>query len=338
MSQLSAIQTGDWVGSRLKGPEWTPYAEAIASHYPIQVPWFYTLPVSLVKTGTTVPMLTQVTKPHLYDVLILGVSATVRVAGLIQQIWVYLNVTHQETGIPWAVPGRIDYFPLGALAGVAQGNLGTDPFMQATSVLKLPEAFFLPKHTQLKLDWTFLNAAQPGPQTFEMRLTFCGVQLINHSAGFRTPQRIAMPGGNEIEVGSRLPWFATVPVGEYQTFSIDDFQLNPGRQVAQFLPAQDCEVEIHDLFSNFISTFAPSTTGIVTKLTDMDSQKYWTPTFAPIQAVFGQEIQVEPGMPFTKPYLLQRGHRMQSAIQNNFAAITVDAGTVTFRGVRRCEY
>src|SRR6266540_2016116 len=74
------IETGDWVGSAwASSPKWTPYAQAIAAHYPIQVPWYSTHSVTP-SVLTTVPT-AVVTRPNLYDVLIIGASAFVVSAG-----------------------------------------------------------------------------------------------------------------------------------------------------------------------------------------------------------------------------------------------------------------
>src|SRR6266508_556788 len=75
-TRLHRIETGDWVGSACRSsPKWTPYAQAIADHYPIQVPWYSTHTVTP-NNVNSIPTVV-VTRPNLYDVLIVGASAAV---------------------------------------------------------------------------------------------------------------------------------------------------------------------------------------------------------------------------------------------------------------------
>jgi hypothetical protein len=146
-----------------------------------------------------------------------------------------------------------------------------------------------------------------------------------------------MPNGNEIEVGSRLPWFSTVPLGTYQSRSADDFQLGPNEQAAQFLPPTECDVEVHDAYSNCIANLGAGQSSFLIKLTDMGAHTYWTPAQALVLALFGQEGNVTPARPFMKPYLLKKGHRIQATVQNNTGA-TIESPVMALRGVRLCEY
>jgi len=335
MNDFRKIQTGDWVGSAWgSSPRLTPYAQAIADHYPIQVPWFYTLNVNMADP-LPLPRFTQVTRPYQYDVLILGANALLTETNTDNGNFMYLNITHQESGIPWAIPNRIGFFPLPSFAGIQLGTPAAQNLIMP--ILKLPEAFFWPAHTLLKLDWTVLFMAA-GVNT-AATLTLVGVQLINPRPGFKAPQKITMPDGAEITVGSRLPWFATVPMGEYLSRNLADFSLDPGEQIAQFLPPQDCNIEVHDAYGNFISLGVGPPELITVKLTDMWSRTSWTPNPSPTTAIFGGENnQVEPAMPFNKPYLLRKGHRQQITMQSNPTLDTLSRGSVTFRGVRLCEY
>lgn len=331
MSSFCKIDTGDWVSSAWGfSPEWTPYAQEIADHYPIQVPVYLTFNVSL-PSVTPPPRLVQVTQPQQHPTLIFGASAVVDdiagESGFVEPNFIYLNVTHQETGIPWGVPNRIGFFPLPAIAGIAGGAPAQAPEVFITSIVKLPEAFFLPAHHRLKLEWTRLGQLT----VTTLRMTFVGVQLIHPQPGFRAPTKITMPNGNEIAVGSRLPWLATVPIGRFSGGGqVGVFPV--GEQVSQFLPPQDCDVEIHDCFSNDAGILIQS------KLTDMGSHTDWTPNFTPQEAIFGFMRQVNPALPFAKPHLLRRGHRMQIAMVNNNPALIFGGLTATMRGVRLCEY
>jgi len=332
-TRLHRIETGDWVGSAWRSsPKWTPYAQAIADHYPIQVPWYSTHTVTP-NNVNSIPTVV-VTRHNLYDVLIVGASAAVISVGdpTFSQIGLFgLQVTHKQTGIPWVAPNTIGFSPFAAFAGI---NLNPTP------IIKLPEAFFLPARTQLKMEWVKLTDAATSAYT--IIFTFVGVQLVNHASGFQAPEWITMPNGNTIPVGSRLPWFGTIPFGTRNAAGrvFGAYSLNQGQQVVQFLPPSDCSVEIHDAYTNVEtgSTFGDSPILLTMKITDMRAVSDWTPGLTPVTAVFGNETQVFPDLPFTKPHLLKVGHRTAITMQNNSTAVQALSGTVTLRGVRLCEY
>jgi hypothetical protein len=330
MNPQSKILTGDWVGSAWNSsPELTPYAQAICDNYPIQIPLFITKSVTVSGIGSSNPLpIVQTTSPFLYDSLLIGMSASLSSEADLDHIAV--QITHLETGIPWAAPNSIGCILLGAIAGI---DLNVMP------VLKLPEAFFLPARTRLKMEWLRPFNGDTGPTT--IIYTFLGIQLINHTTGFQTPSHVTMPNGQAIKVGSRLPWFASVPFGRQATRrQFGGFGLPLGQQALQFLPPVDCDVEIHDVYTN-VETSAdsvPDPTLLTAKLTDMRSQGDWTPGLTPVTAVFGNETQGYPALPFTEPHIMHMGHRTQMTAQNNDTSFGLSGGIVTFRGVRRCEY
>lgn len=346
MDQLtnSKIMTGNWVGSAWNSsPHWTPYAEAIADHYPIQVPLFLTTTVTLSGTPANLSRPRVVlTRPLLYDALIIGMSAsqnpTIQQAGQ-----AYLNIIHQDTGIPWVAPNTIGYAPLPAFAGTLTiGGFGS-PIM---SVSRLPEAFFLPKHTQLKLEWLPIKLDVTPPVT--IILTMIGVQLINHQSGFQAPKRVTMPDGSLVDVGSRIPWFGCIPYGGRPNIAgqraFFDYQLDGLTQTVSYTPPSDCDVEIHDTYASFLdSTFEASAllaqlSTYRTKIDDTRIREDWTPQFVPAPSVYGSLIEIDPQMPFVKPQLLRKDHKILMVAQSNTVDVGVSDGTVTFRGVRRCQY
>jgi hypothetical protein len=314
-------------------PRFTPYAKAIVDHYGGAWPWYWTTTADL-DPANGITRLTQVMRPQDHDVLILGASATIAGVGLTGWQFIYLNITHEETGIPWAVPGKIGFFPVGALASRAVGLVGADPLVSASSILKLPEAFFLPAHNRLKFDWQWIFQTDIPSTT---RLTLIGLQLTSPRNG-EALRRVTMPDGKEINVGDRLPWFATIPLGEYQSNALNDFQIDGQQQVTQFTHPMDCDVEVHDIFCNFTESFAAASNILMIKIADMKSKTFWTPRLTEFRVLFGGEDDVCPARGFTRPYLLKRGHRLQTLIQNNTNATTVDAVSTTYRGVRLCEY
>jgi hypothetical protein len=331
------IPTGDWVGSAWGGsPEWSPYAEAIAAHYPAIHLWYLTMAITV---GNPPPSLTlprvMVTKPQQHDVLIFGMSATQTPAPSASGI-MYLGITHQETGIPWVASNQLGYAPLPAFAG-----LNLNP----TSILKLPEAFFLPRHTSLKLEWLPFSLDIDPPVT--VKLTMVGVQLINPAAGFKAPKEITMPNGQAIPVGSRLPWFACIPFGLRRDLvgirAFGNFVLDQRTQAVQFTPPANCTVEVHDTYASFLDSpaeFNDLPELLVSKMRLTRRKESWNPIFTPVQANFGSITQINVTSPFPKPILLEAGQRIEMVEQNNNTGINneVTRGTVTFRGVRLCEY
>jgi len=349
------IETGDLVTSMLCGPKWSPYAQAIADHYPVQMPWYLTKTVNLSDTGAVSPRFTQITSPQLHDVLILGMSALVFNTPLFTDNgnFIYLNITDKETGIPWVAPNTIGYAPLPAFAGVNLPTVGPSLVnLSTTPIIKLPEAFFLPRGVQLKLDWTAI-ASNVSVVNRSASLTMIGVQLINPKQGSKAPSHVTMPNGDTIPVGSRMPWFGCVPFGGKLSTGVirgfNNFTLPIGQQLLQFFPPLDCNVEMHDSYGNFL--VSPTaydglagagfpTTFLTMKFTDMGAENDWTPGLSPTPALLGKETDVQPVMPFPKPAYLETGHRTAFTAQNNTTAVAgqVNQGTVTIRGVRLCEY
>jgi hypothetical protein len=335
MNGLCTIQTGDKVGQQWSGPYWTPYAQAIADYYPNQVPWFLTARADLGAAAAGVPSrLTVLTSPYLYDVLIFGAMIT----GTATQVpFIGIQVTHDQSGIPWAAPNVLPFIPLTAFGGLN---------VNATSLFRWPDAFFFPKHTRLKLDFSLIDTVIGNPDL--VTVTFVGVQLI----GSEAPKWITMPNGSKIRADSRLPLFMTMGLGQRsgQVFTLDVTQHR-----IQYLPPIGCDVEIHDLSSNLISAAFPISEGValtpgassaVIKETVMGIEGGWTPNQTPVPAVFGGPggspdgslTQVYPALPYTKPFLLPKGHRIQLDMQNNSIAGAFTNGYLTFRGVRLCEY
>jgi len=271
----------------------------------------------------------QVTRPYLYDVLIIGMSAGVFDEGSLNGLeFVSLQIADTATGIPWVAPNLIGYSPVLAFAGL---NLNPNP------ITKLPEAFFLPAYTQLRLEWTSVFNGVLGADA-TVNLTLIGIQMMNHRAGFRRPTHVQMPNGSTVEVGSRMPWFGTIPFGEKFGTAFGAFSLDQGQQVIQYLPPSNCDVEIHDAYSNFKAPDAAIIGDQSMKFADTQSRNDWTPGLSPVTAVLGDESQAYTALPFTMPHVLKKGHRTMFTFQNNNTGLQILNGSVTLRGVRRCEY
>ena len=327
----------DVIGSAWTGARWSPFAETVASCYPNQVPWFHTTAISLAPgSGNVPPRTTTLVRPQKYDILIFGASAQSGDANLNNLQSLLLNVTHMETGIPWVAPNNIGYSPVLSFAGLNFNN--------PMPIQRLPEVFYFPKLTTLKLDWT---VAQSGSiiDTITTNFTLLGVQLIHPDPNYSAPDIIIMPTGEHVGLRSRMPWFASVPFGARPASSaprlLYDWALAPQDQRVQFLPPVDCDVEIHDCSANFTANaqlFAGNTALLSCKLSEMRAKDDWTPDLAPVTAVFGNQQQIYPNMPFTRPHVVRKGYRTAVVMQNNDPTNQVNRGIITFRGVRRCEY
>jgi hypothetical protein len=313
------LPTGNRIGADWCGPRWTPFAEAIAANYGVIVPWFFNTRVDLVDALSRFTTLTQ---PQQFDVLIFGAHIQGTAAQLPS---IRLQITHKQSGVPWAVPNVNPFFPVTAIAGVNNNAMPN---------LKMPEVFFLPARTQLKLDWSCDPSVIGNIDPF--LFTLIGMQLTIPHKGY-SPNKIAMPDGNVIRADSRLPLFMTMGVGRRNLAGV--FTSTAGGQDVQYLPPISCDIEIHDLAANFFSTFTiAAAVNITVKLTATGVENQWTPNYSPVTAVFGSETRVFPALPYCAPNVIPKGHRIQITTQNNNAAGSLQNGLFTFRGVKRCEY
>jgi hypothetical protein len=321
------ISAEDFARSAWLGPQWTPYAQTVANNYSVQVPWYLTLPTNL--TGTNYEQVTVVTDPNQYDVLILGALINIGDdANGDNGQQVYLQITDLETGISWSAPNLLNYSPATAYGGVAN---------QVTPVMRLPEAFFLPRKSRLKLDWT--NSTSNFTAAIGGSITLVGVQL----SGAEAPENITLPDGNIIGIRSRMPWFASIAIGAIGLGIVINNQLTfgfpPGTRFLQYAPPSDCNVEIHDIICNFLlqSGVDVQSDMISVKISDAGQKGMWTPNPSFIGAAFGDYRKANPAQPLPKPYLLKQGHRIQ-LMTLNAGITTLQESIVTLRGVRLCKY
>jgi hypothetical protein len=274
-------------------------------------------------------------KPNQFDVLIFGAM----VSGTAFNVpFVGVQVTDQKTGIPWAADNILPFIPLSAF-----GGLNTN----MTSLFKWPEPYFLQRLTALKFDFTLIDTTigAPGPIT----VTLVGVQLVS-PANQPPADKLVMPDGSQIRVNQRMPMFLTVPVGprvpSQYNFSLQGNNVT-GNQAVQYLPPIDCDMEVHDASLSIISARQDIniTVNLLVKLTPTGIAGGWTQNYTPATAVFGGPggfgggaSQVYPALPFSKPYLLPKDHRMRLQQTNNNAGTALSNAYITFRGVRLCTY
>lgn len=307
------------------GAQLTPYARAIISAYRVAVPVFITVPTNL--TGTVREEVQVISDPFEYDSLIIGAHINMGSDsnGDNGQL-IFLNVSDLQTGMLWSTPGPIDASP-----ATSWGGSRTNPM----PVLKLPEAFFLPSNVQLKHNWKVFSSTATGGT-----ITWMAIQLIDPVGGKR-PFSVQMPDGSNIKVGSRVPWFSTSALGtEISILGSPSYVLAAdGTQYAQYLPSQDCDIEIHDIACNFFTQGGVDSDAesVFVALADRKTPRFWTPNSAPSTVCFGDFSKVYPAMPFTKPYLLKKGHRLEIQTQNR-NALAINNAYVTVRGVKLCDY
>lgn len=320
---MDGLNTGNEIN--YWGPHLTPYARAIMAAYRVCAPSFITVPTNL--TGTTREEVQVLIDPFENDVLLIGAGISMGTSfngDFGQQI--FLNVSDLQTGSFWSTPGPIDASPATSFGG-SRANV--------MPVLKLPEAFFLPANVQLKHLWKVFSTTATGGS-----LTWMAIQLIDPIGG-KAPYSVQMPDGSNVKVGSRVPWFSTIGLGtEISVLGSPNYALaGNDAQCVQYLPSQDCDVEITDIACNFFtqSDVSSMPENIRIAIADRKQPRFWTPTNTPSTAVFGDFSKVYPAMPFTKPYTLKRGHRLELIIQNKNEAV-INNAYATVRGVKLCDY
>jgi len=306
------------------GPELTPYARAIAEHYSQQVPYYLTVPTKL--TGTAREDRVSVTDPYQYDSLIVGCHIAMGSGANGdngQQI--FLQVEDLRTGLLWSTPGQVGTSPCTAYGGSRAA---------AMPILKLPEAFFLPAHVRLKHTFSVISSTATGGF-----LTWIGVQLINpFQEG--APKTVQMPDGSTIRVGTRMPWLSTIGLGtEISVIGSLRYVLGAGNIYTQYTPPMDCDVEIHDIEANWFTQNGSDKLpdNVLFSIADKGEPRMWQPSRSPAPAVMGDSTKAYPSMPFTKPYRLKKGHRLQITTQNTDSGDINDA-YITVRGVRLCDF
>lgn len=320
---MSELNTGNYIN--YWGPRLTPYTRAIMSAYRVCLPVFITVPTNL--TGTVREEIQVLTDPFEYDVLIIAANINMGTTsnGDDGQL-IFLNVGDLQTGSFWSTPGPIDASPATSFGGSRGG---------AMPVLRLPESFFLPAGVQLKHIWKmFSTTATNGT------ITWLAIQLIDPIGGKR-PHSVQMPDGSNVKVGSRVPWFSTFALGtEINVIGSPNYVMQrENAQYVQYLPSQDCDVEIHDIACNFFTQGGVDSNAenIRLALADRKTPRFWSPTNTPSTAIFGDFSKAYPAMPLTKPYLLKRGHRLEFISQNK-NAVELNNAYATVRGVRLCDY
>lgn len=320
---MDGLNTGNIIN--YWGPHLTPYARAIISAYRIAVPVWVTVPTNL--TGTVREEIQVLTDPFEYDTLF--IAAHIQMGTLSNgdngQL-IFLNVGDLQTGMLWSTPGPIDASPATSFGG-SRAN--------AMPVLKLPEAFFLPANVQLKHLWKVFSTSATGGV-----ITWMAIQLIDPLSGNR-PHSVQMPDGRDIRVGSRVPWLSTFALGsEINILGSPNYAMAADdAQYVQYLPSQDCDIEIHDIACNFFTQggVASDSENIRLALADRKQPRFWTPTNAPSTVVCGDFSKAYPAMPLVKPYTLKKGHRLE-VISQNKNALVLNNAYATVRGVKLCDY
>ncbi len=318
------LNSGNFI-QHFGGPALTPYARGILSHYPIQIPLFSTVPSTL--TGVANERRTVVTDPFQYDALYFGAHSLFDDGAAADSGEnVYLQVTDLRTGLYFASPGSFSSAPITAYAGVRN---------QPMSILLFPEAFFVPAGTRLKLDFStpFGDTVTGG------NFTVVGVQLIDPCSKETKAECVKLPDGQEIRVGSRMPWLHAVGVGREQFVGNNiTFALDGGEVWSTYTPPVDCDIEITDVVFTFFGDVSLDPDDVVVRITDSGDRRMFTLNLAPTRAVFGDLTKSYPALPFCKPYLLKKNRRLRIEAIFRSPAGQAARVIVVFRGVRLCEF
>lgn len=312
-------------GNKIKHwPTWTPYAQAIADEYAIIVPFYMTVPTQL--TGSVRQQTTVTTPGHLYDVLLLGAQIDMgsNSNGDNGQT-IFLQVADAKSGIPWVAPAPVNAAPAVAFGGSR---------FQPSPILQLPEAFFLPKNTELNHNWSVLSTTATGGT-----LTWIGVQLIQPRKG-KAPESVKLPTGQTVQVGSRMPWFSTIGLGtEISILGALSYALGPFNRYRNFTAPDGCEIEIHDVQANYFTQGGVSSTpnNILLGFSDRGQRENFQINLTPSPSLAGDVTKAYTSLPFVKPYRLKAGNRYQVS-SLNLNASTINNAYLTLRGVRLSEY
>jgi hypothetical protein len=303
-------------------PRLTPYALAIMDGYTDHRVVYLNVPTNL--TNTVREEQTVITDAFKNDVLIIGAHieiGSVSNGDFGQQV--LLNVQDMTTGLMWSIPSPLDASPAVSYGG---SQLNPMPF------LKLPEAFFLKANTRLRHQWKVLGLATGG------QLTWIGIQLFNPKTG-QPPEHVSV-NGESVRVGSRVPWFCTIGLGnEISILGSPSFVLGNGNQYVQFTPAVDCDVEIHDLNANWFTQLGTTTNpdNVRISLADKGEPAFWQFSRSPAPSLIGDFNSAYPCQPLIKPYLQKAGHRLQIRSINQTGA-AVNNALLTIRGVQLCQF
>lgn len=333
-------------------PRWTPYAEAIAKHYRSVTQFFVNVPTML--TDAADERKTVIVPAHQYDRLFFAAHVQACVSGgtggdvvitedgdtvitessdtvvtegggsspsMCGGQQVYLQVWDKRSGIKWASIAPIDSAPLSAYGGSSE---------EVMPLIKLPEAFFLPKNVDLRFDFSVLNSTLDGG-----RITWVGVQL----ADGQVPEYVDVEGLGSVKVGSRVPWFAVIGLGKQQINLSSTFSLAANRRRIAYTMPTECDVEIHDLHGQFmiaLEDLDSDPDAIQFALAETGQRRFWTQTFTPSRSMLGSTNKAFPVIPLPVPYLLKAGRKIELSVLNN-GTDGVNDGFVVLRGVQRCS-
>ncbi len=320
----SGLFIGHW-----GGPKISPYAQAIVDLYDIVVPYYLTVPFHL--TGAHLERRYVVAPPYQYDSLLLG--AAINGFGTVGSIpdseqRTFMSVSDNRSKMPWVTPSPIAWAPMTSFGGLD---------IQPMPILKMPEAYFLPRNVSLVHDIYNLTDEQSTNGT----ITWVGLQLTNH-CNKPAPDCVALANGKTLKIGSRQPLWMPLPMGrESYVAGKTTYTAVAGGNYIQYTEPLDCDAEIHGIVSANLFSFGDTTLdpdAVRIKVTDMGTREMWKPTKAPATAVVGNFTQALPSLPFNKPYILKKGHRLQVSMQNNMPSTGLVNVFLTIRGVKLCEY
>lgn len=302
-------------------PDLTPYALGIASQYEEVLPWYCTVPTNM--TGVTREHRIITTTPVEDDVLIIAAHCQPNPSDTNNGQYLLLQVNDLKNGLFWSTPNAIFGSPVTAYAGVKSNRI---------PVIQLPEAYFMRAGTSLRHQWKTYGSATGGT------LTWIGVRLQKPIGGV-APEHVVLPDGPRIKIGSRMPWFDTIGLGEEVSVLGSPFYgLGASAQFVGKSTVMDCGVYVTGLSANWFTQLGVTTNpeNLLVAISDSGNSRSWQIRRAPAPAVLGSP-ETFPMLPFTKPYFLPPGHSLKISVQNQNAT-SLSNPYLTIHGIRLCEF
>ncbi len=312
----------------LDGWQRTPYMEALLDLYDLPHYQFH-LNQNTGLTGTALELRDTQTHMYEHDALILGATCligNVDAGDSGQQI--LLNITHDQSGITWNASNPLDKAPATAYAAVPA---------QGLPIIPLPEAFFLPAHSRMVHSWRNCFAAFGA-------VTGGGISwvgLLLPRPKFKERPKTICVEGQEIRIGSRVPWFSTIGLGtETQNTGVPSFAWVEGSRYVNYTQPHFRDVEIHSINANFFSRAGVSQdpVNLQFRIADLGEGPMWMPKQTNIVELAGDFTKAWPTLPLTEPYLLRAGHQLEIAYQNQrTTTVPIAQALLTVIGVQLCN-
>lgn len=310
------------------GWQLTDYARAILELYDLPF-----LPLHLNQntglTGVALELRTTQTQMYEHDALILGATCLMGNADAGDQgQQILLNITHDQSGITWNSANPLDKAPVTAYAAVPA---------QGLPIIPLPEAFFLPAHSRMVHSWR--NAFAGFGAVTGGAIHWVGLLLPRPK--FKERPKTICVEGQQIRIGSRVPWFSTIGLGtETVNSGVPSFAWIEGSRYVGYTQPFFRDVEIHSINANFfqLAGVSQDPVNLQFRIADFGAAPMWMPKQTNIVELAGDFTKAWPTLPLTEPYLLRAGHQLEIAYQNQrTTTIPIPQAMLSVIGVQLCN-